>query len=272
MTNRPQGSPGAPQLSYSGPNVGMMPRRSSYASVAAGTAAAAAGPQAHSRTSSLSRRPELTPSSYNSQIAAEQSSRHSQTLQIFDAAESRGNEFEGIGSSLGKGGGRLSQHYYGHGGNLGSGHAEGNMNGFFTPTYLRGSKYMERLEAAYKTKQAAQREAQSSHSAAAGSLSTSSSSVSLYKMAPSHRGMTYEIIEHQPHVDDERVTPLPTKWAEANKNGGLEISADGLDVRFVGATKLSDHEGAAARADYPMPPQCGIYYFEVTIISKGKEE
>lgn len=153
-----------------------------------------------------------------------------------------------------------------------TGNAEGIMNGFFTPTYLRGSKYIERLEAAYKTKQAAQREAHSSHSVAPGSLSTSSSSVSLYKMAPSHRGMTYEIIEHQPHVDDEGVTPLPAKWADANKNGGLEISADGLDVRFVGPSKLSDHEGAAARADYPMPPQCGIYFFEVTIVSKGKEE
>lgn len=272
MTNRPQGLPGAPQLSYSGPNVGMMPRRSSYASVAAGTAAAAAaagGPQAHSRTSSLSRRSELTPSSYNPQHAGEHSSRNPQT---YDGAEPRGNDFESIRSSLGKGGGRLVHNIYGHGGGFGYNYAEGNINGFFTPSYLRGSKYMERLEAAYKTKQAAQREAHSSHSAAAGSLSTSSSSVSLYKMAPSHRGMTYEIVEHQPHVDDKGLTPLPTKWAEANKNGGLEISADGLDVRFIGPTKLSDHEGAAARSDYPMPPRCGIYYFEVTIISKGKEE
>lgn len=152
------------------------------------------------------------------------------------------------------------------------GNAEGTANGFFTPTYLQGSKYIERLEAAYKTKLAAQREAHQSHSTAHGSLSTSSSSVSLYKMAPSHRGMTYEIIEHQPHVDDEGATPLPAKWAEANKNGGLEISGEGLDVEFIGPTKLSDHEGAAARADYPMPPQCGIYFFEVTIVSKGKEE
>lgn len=272
MTNRPQGSPGAPQLSYPGPNVGMMPRRSSYASVAAGTAAAAGGPQAHSRTSSLSRRPELTPSSYNPQLSAEHPSRNLQTLQTFDGSDARGNELEGIGNTLGKGGSRPGHHFYSHGGNFGSGNTEGNMNGFFIPTYLRGSKYIERLEAVYKMKQAAQREAHSSHSVGPGSLSTSSSSVSLYKMAPSHRGMTYEIIEHQPHVDDEGVTPLPAKWAEANKNGGLEISADGLDVRFVGPTKLSDHEGAAARADYPMPPQCGIYYFEVTIVSKGKEE
>lgn len=130
---------------------------------------------------------------------------------------------------------------------------------------------MEKLEVAHKAKLAAQREAHSAHSSNPGSLSTSSSSVSLHKMAPSHRGMTYEIIEHQPPLDDEGLTPLPSKWAEADKHGGLEIAADGLDVKYVGALKLHDHEAAAARADHPMPPQCGIYYFEVTIISKGKE-
>lgn len=130
---------------------------------------------------------------------------------------------------------------------------------------------MEKLEAIHKVKLAAQREAHSAHSSNPGSLSTSSSSVSLHKMAPSHRGMTYEIIEHQPPVDDEGLTPLPSKWAEVDKNGGLEVAADGLDVKYVGLSKLHDHEAAAARADHPMPPQCGIYFFEVTIVSKGKE-
>lgn len=250
----------------------MMPRRSSYASVAAGTAAAAGGSQAHNRTSTTtSTRPELTGSYYNPQLSTDHPSRNPQT---FVGSESRGNDFEGIAGTLGKGGGRsgISGHYFYSQGYGVPGNTEGTANGFFTPTYLRGSKYIERLEAAYKTRLAAQREAHPSHSAAHGSLSTSSSSVSLYKMAPSHLGKTYDIIEHQPLVDDEGVMPLPARWAEANKNGGLEILGDGLDVRFVGSTKLSEHEGAAARADYPMPPQCGIYFFEVTIVSKGKEE
>ena len=144
-------------------------------------------------------------------------------------------------------------------------------NGFFKPTYLRGSRYIEKLEAAYKANLAAHREASSAHSSNPGSLSTSSSSVSLHKMAPSHRGMTYEIIEHQPNFEDHGLAPLPSKWAEVDKYGGLEIAANGLDVKYIGLSKLHDHEAAAARADHPMPPQCGIYYFEVTIISKGKE-
>ena len=144
-------------------------------------------------------------------------------------------------------------------------------NGFFKPTYLRESTYMEKLEAAYRANLAAHRESSSAHSSNPGSLSTSSSSVSLHKMAPSHRGMTYEIIEHQPTLEDHGLAPLPSKWAEVDKYGGLEIAANGLDVKYIGLSKLHDHEAAAARADHPMPPQCGIYYFEVTIISKGKE-
>lgn len=142
---------------------------------------------------------------------------------------------------------------------------------FFIPSYLRNSRYVERLAAAHKAKHAAQREASSTHSSNAGSLSTSSSSVNLHRMTPSHRGMTYDIVEHQPPVDDDGLTPLPSKWAEADRYGGLEIHGDGLEVRYIGPGKTHEHEAAAARADHPMPPQCGIYYYEVTMVSKGKE-
>ena len=163
-----------------------------------------------------------------------------------------------------------SQHFYGHG-TVWPGAGATGLDGFFKPTYLRGSKYMENLEAAHKAKLAAQKEVSSAHSSNPGSLSASSSSVSLHKLAPSHRGMTYEIIERAPPQDDDGIPPLPSKWGEVDKYGGLEIAADGLDVKYVGSSKLHEHEAVAARADHPMPSQCGIYYFEVTIISKGKE-
>ena len=163
-----------------------------------------------------------------------------------------------------------SQRYYGHG-TIWPGAGATGPDGFFKPTYLRTSKYMEKLEAAHKTKVAAQSEASAGQPSKAGSLSASSSSVSLHKMAPSHRGMTYEIIERAPSHEDDGIPPLPSKWGEVDKFGGLEIAADGLDVKYVGLSKLHDHEAVAARADHPMPSQCGIYYFEITIISKGKE-
>jgi hypothetical protein len=130
---------------------------------------------------------------------------------------------------------------------------------------------MENLEAAYKNKLAAQKEASSTHGSNHGSLSRTSSSVSLHKLAPSHRGMTYEIIERAPPPDDDGIPPLPSKWGEVDKYGGLEIAADGVDVKYVGLPKIHEHEAVAARADRPIPSQCGIYYFEVSIISKGKD-
>ncbi|KAI9726653.1 MAG: hypothetical protein M1834_008966 [Cirrosporium novae-zelandiae] len=138
---------------------------------------------------------------------------------------------------------------------------------FFIPTYLRKSRYVERLEEAYKAQVALQKEASNRPS-----LSTSSSSVNLHRMAPSHRGMTYDIIEHHPPLLDEDLTPLPSRWSETDKNGGLHIESDDLEVRYVGPpVKPHEHEAAATRADYPMPPEIGIYYYEVTILSKGKE-
>jgi hypothetical protein len=66
---------------------------------------------------------------------------------------------------------------------------------FFVPSYLRGSKHAEKLHEAHKAKLAAQREYKSTVSSNAASLSTSSSSVNLNKMAPSHRGLSHEIVD-----------------------------------------------------------------------------
>ncbi|KAJ5605133.1 hypothetical protein N7510_010287 [Penicillium lagena] len=143
---------------------------------------------------------------------------------------------------------------------------------FFTPSYLRNSRYMSRLDAAHRAKLAAlQRETASSASASNPPLSASSSHVHLPRMVPSHRGMAYEIIEKEPPATTDQTMPLPTQWSASDKYAGLEISNNGLDVRYTGPVNKHDHEAAALRADHPMPPQCGIYYFEVKIESKPKE-
>lgn len=90
-------------------------------------------------------------------------------------------------------------------------------------------------------------------------------------MAPSHRGMTYDIIEKEPPSDEEQLMPLPSRWNERDRYNGLELSNGGLEVRYTGPVNKHDNEAAAVRADHPMPPQCGIYYFEITIQSKPKE-
>jgi hypothetical protein len=150
------------------------------------------------------------------------------------------------------------------------GSEEENGNGQIRPSYLRGSRYMDELEVSYKAKQAAQREALAQN-ARTPPLSKSSSAVSLPKIAPSHRGMSHEVIEHITVVEEETVPPLPSRWAEVDRYGGLEIGQDGCDIRYNGVHKNTEHEASAARADHPMPSQGGIYYFEVTILSKGKD-
>ena len=153
------------------------------------------------------------------------------------------------------------------------------------PSYLHGTRYMEKLEASRRAKVAAQREAAYDRASAFGqvgaygqvggggamALSTSSSSASLHKMAPSHRGMTYEIVESSPLGEEDAVPPLPSCWKERDKSGCVEVSSDGVELRCSSIMKTSEHEAAAARTDVPMPAQAGVYYFEVAIINKGKE-
>lgn len=144
------------------------------------------------------------------------------------------------------------------------------MPPFFVPSYLRGSKHAEKLHEAHKAKLAAQRDYRSTHSSNAGSLSTSSSSVNLHKMAPSHRGLTHDIIERAPAFADEPVASWPTRWNDGDKFLQMELDDAGRQAKFSGAQKTHD-EAAAVRADFPMPRQCGIYYYEVTVMSKGKD-
>ncbi|KAI9719237.1 MAG: hypothetical protein M1812_003567 [Candelaria pacifica] len=276
MTNSlPHGSSGAPPSSYSsapGSGSSLAPRRSSYASVAAGTASSQ--PQNHNQISqagSISHLMNPSPADYHTrQQPSNQISRQ--------AARNLDGEMHSSGQSIGS-------EFIGRRGNLPSyssqfgslndyvqqGDALPGYNHFFTPSYLRSSRYVEDLAEAYKVRVAAFKDGMSAQISNGGTLSTSSSSANLHKMAPSHRGMTYDIVENHPPLDDDEPRPLPSRWNDADKFTGLEVQGDGLEVRFAGPSKSHEHEAAALRANYPMPPECGIYYYEVTVVSKGKE-
>ncbi|KFZ14681.1 hypothetical protein V502_05953 [Pseudogymnoascus sp. VKM F-4520 (FW-2644)] len=146
---------------------------------------------------------------------------------------------------------------------------------FFVPSYLRGSAYIQTLEAAYRAKVVAAREAaQSRHSSQPGSLSTSGSAANLNgpgKLAPSHRGMTFELIEKAAPVEAEGVQMLPSRWNVNDKYAGLEVLRDGYEVAFTGG-KTTEYEAYSIRADHAMPMQSGIYYFEVKIVSRKVED
>ncbi|RFU34198.1 hypothetical protein B7463_g2112, partial [Scytalidium lignicola] len=275
MTNSyPSGSPGIPESNMPTGAPSFMQRRSSYASVVSGTAIATSQPyQQPLRSGAFSH---LLNYQSDPMYDPTYSSRYDfrgydldGSLNGRPASWSRPGQLPSFSSAFG---GITNGHGFQYGYTpFGGPHGDS----FFIPSYLKGSTYVRKLEEAHKAKLAAHRDGPSTHSSQPGSLSTSTSSVNLQaKIAPSHRGMTYDLIEKAPPADDEALASLPSKWNTHDKHSGLEVLSDGLEVKFASAKSATDrdHEACAIRADYPMPPQCGIYYFEVTILSRKREE
>ncbi|GFN79194.1 ran-binding protein 10 [Plakobranchus ocellatus] len=69
---------------------------------------------------------------------------------------------------------------------------------------------------------------------------------------------------------DEQTTPLPRTWSPKDKYTYIGLSQNNLRVHYKGVGK-SHKDAASVRATYPIPAACGIYYFEVKIISKGRD-
>ncbi|KAI8875257.1 SPRY-domain-containing protein, partial [Backusella circina FSU 941] len=61
---------------------------------------------------------------------------------------------------------------------------------------------------------------------------------------------------------------LPSAWDTNSVGDNIEFSTDCLQLTFKGGDKEED-EASASRANHPMRKQCGIYYFEIKINSKG---
>lgn len=83
--------------------------------------------------------------------------------------------------------------------------------------------------------------------------------------------MTYDIIESNPPKDEDELLPLPSRWNEQDKYPGLDIDHRGMTLKYNGSASKADIEAASVRADFPMPPACGIYYFEVQLSYKSKD-
>jgi len=72
-------------------------------------------------------------------------------------------------------------------------------------------------------------------------------------------------------VEYGEVMKLPTRWSQEVRCPSLSVSGDGRELTFNGPSSSGDKEAAAARTDYPIPPACGIFYYEVEILSKGQK-
>ncbi|TCD65876.1 hypothetical protein EIP91_002035 [Steccherinum ochraceum] len=69
------------------------------------------------------------------------------------------------------------------------------------------------------------------------------------------------------------VLRLPTRWSEQDRHPPLSVSPDGRELTFIGPSCVGDKDSAAARAraNHPIPPACGVYYYEVEILHKGSK-
>ena len=92
-----------------------------------------------------------------------------------------------------------------------------------------------------------------------------------------HRGVTFDVTERSsssalsPSTSQNEPPLLPSRFNDRDRYPILELLNDGMDAKFSGPAKGTDHDAASVRADHPIPSTCGIYYYEVTIISRGNQ-
>lgn len=64
---------------------------------------------------------------------------------------------------------------------------------------------------------------------------------------------------------------LPTCFNLKTKSQWAELEPSNLQVSYSGLGKGGDIDSATVKGNHPIPPACGIYYFEVKIINKGRD-
>ncbi|XP_028391948.1 uncharacterized protein LOC114516621 [Dendronephthya gigantea] len=69
---------------------------------------------------------------------------------------------------------------------------------------------------------------------------------------------------------DETETPLPRSWSPKDKCSSIGLSQTNLRVHYKGVGR-THKDAAAVRTSHPIPASCGLYYFEIKIISKGRD-
>ncbi|KAK2085285.1 Ran-binding protein 10 [Saguinus oedipus] len=69
---------------------------------------------------------------------------------------------------------------------------------------------------------------------------------------------------------NQQETPLPRSWSPKDKYNYIGLSQGNLRVHYKGHGK-NHKDAASVRATHPIPAACGIYYFEVKIVSKGRD-
>ncbi|XP_023564071.1 ran-binding protein 10-like isoform X1 [Octodon degus] len=77
-------------------------------------------------------------------------------------------------------------------------------------------------------------------------------------------------LQHLYPAVNQHETPLPHSWSPKDKYNYIGLSQGNLRVHYKGHGK-NHKDAASVRATHPIPAACGIYYFEVKIVSKGRD-
>jgi hypothetical protein len=72
-----------------------------------------------------------------------------------------------------------------------------------------------------------------------------------------------------PAVNEDK-SPLPRAWSPKEKYNYIGLSQNNLRVHYKGHGK-THRDAASVQATHPIPAACGLYYFEVKIVSKGRD-
>ncbi|KAG6358743.1 hypothetical protein INS49_012262 [Diaporthe citri] len=138
------------------------------------------------------------------------------------------------------------------------------------PSYLQGSHYLARLEQQTHQRALAQRQRQDAQEKNGTSLPSDKPPA---QQQQPYLGIARDVVERTPpHEEDDVMDSLPSRWSAVKEDraSGLDVLSDGLEVKYTGPRDPNerDHEARAIRADQPMPVQCGLYYYEVTILGR----
>lgn len=72
-----------------------------------------------------------------------------------------------------------------------------------------------------------------------------------------------------PEVNEDE-TPLPRAWSSQDKFTYIGLSQNNLRAHYKGVGK-THKDAASVRAGCPIPAACGLYYFEIKVVSKGRD-
>ncbi|KAG5923011.1 hypothetical protein E4U42_005077 [Claviceps africana] len=150
----------------------------------------------------------------------------------------------------------------------------GVQDNFFIPSYLSTSTYARKLTKAHEAKPKAQADPKLQSSVVATNTNGAAFSPPTVPVG-SHRGMSHSVVERPPPFEDAgALPPLPTQWNKDDMWGGIEIHPDGRSVEYTGPRSLHerDQEASSVRADHYIPSQCGLYYYEVSIVYGKRDD